>query len=176
MIRRLANIETSHLALMELAMASGAQWALILEDDAQVADPATFAGELVSFAERYGEESQPLYVNLSRSFELHALRIEHLMRHVGTWSDDGTVELLASSRPVTNTVCAVLYRGMFLGDLAGVMRSIPLHPVVPIDWKLNHALMELTARTRIRDADCWTASPAPVIQGSMAEFVHEGVH
>jgi len=44
---------------------------------------------------------------------------------------------------------------------------IPLSPVLPIDWKLNVALMNLVAAGKLGEGDCWQVDPAPFIQGSM---------
>jgi len=53
------------------------------------------------------------------------------------------VEAWVAQRPVTNTVCAVLYRRSFLAHILAKLEDIPTYPVVPIDWKLNRALMNM---------------------------------
>jgi hypothetical protein len=68
---------------------------------------------------------------------------------------------------VTNTVCAVLYRSTFLADLLPTLKDIPMEPIVPIDWKLNAALMQLVREGTIGDGDCFTLEPAPIRQSSM---------
>jgi hypothetical protein len=167
MVRRLVNIELSHLSLMRSAVDADAGWALIAEDDAACEDATALAGELMAFMADRSEEQQPKYVNVSRSFEEKRLRIDGLMSPVGAWSDDSNVQIVQSSRPVTNTVCAVLYRGTFLADLVAEMDGIPLSPVLPIDWKLNKALLSMFRGGRLQAGDCWQLSPAPIIQRSM---------
>ena len=75
--------------------------------------------------------------------------------------------LFSASKPVTNTVCAILYHREFLSLLLTKLDELPLEPVVPIDWKLNVALMELFQEGAIRPGSCWVIEPAPVLQRSM---------
>ncbi len=161
MVKRLVNIELSHLRIMGDAVESGARWALLIEDDASAADTEVFARELTQFIERADATGQPITMNLSESFTLRQLGLEHLLTPVPNqdpWS------VFSAKRPVTNTVCAVLYRGDFLARLLAVMRSIPVSPVVPIDFKVNEAMMRLSAE--MKPGDCWVASPAPLTQQS----------
>lgn len=168
MVRRLANIELAHMALLRAARDSGAKWALVLEDDA-VGSPRDTAEMLISVFTLAQNQSQPLYVNVSRSFSDKHLRIDSHMQLVENpyeYADDGP-RLYTTDKPVTNTVCAVLYRNLFLESLVKAMDEIPMDPVIPIDWKLNAALMNLWNKGLIASGDCWIAQPAPIIQASM---------
>jgi len=162
---RLANIEAAHLALLTSALESGCQWTLVLEDDAVAADVPALADALVSHLSAWDGSDRPEYVNMSESFSLNKLGIRHLMKHHGAW--DGASEVLSAERPVTNTVCAILYRSTFVSDLHRTLQEIPLEPIVPIDWKLNAALMRLVREGRIGTGDCFTLEPAPIRQSSM---------
>lgn len=164
MLRRLVNIELAHLNLMQAAEDCGSTWALIVEDDARIADPHGFAEALVSFIETHTSADQPLYVNVSQSFA-DPLGISQHLHRIGAW-DTATVEM-AADRALTNTVCAVLYRTTFLEALLTTLREIPVSPVLPIDWKLNEALLALTGRGTIGVGDCWFLTPGPIMQGSM---------
>lgn len=167
MARRLVNIEVAHLTLLRQARYSGAAWALILEDDAS-GDPAQVADDLVALLDRVEDLDQPKYVNVSRSFTEGRLKVQgHLTDIGGLPKESSPTRILQASRPVTNTVCAVLYRGVFLPELVDALDAVPLDPVVPIDWKLNTALMDLSATNRLLDGDCWLLRPAPITQGSM---------
>jgi hypothetical protein len=42
-----------------------------------------------------------------------------------------------------------------------------MQPIIPIDWKLNAALMQLVQEGSIGDGDCFTLEPAPIRQSSM---------
>jgi hypothetical protein len=166
MIRRLVNIELAHLALLHQAQASGADWVLIAEDDAQVEDVPAFAQQFVSFTHERSTEEQPAYVNISRSFPLTQLGIAQYLTEVGQWSPG--VALQSSELPLTNTVCAMLYRGSFIPTLTNALARIPVSPVLPIDWKLNAALLDLVEKQSLGSGDCWFLDPAPIMQGSMA--------
>jgi hypothetical protein len=172
MLRRLVNIELSHLDLMRHAVGVASDWALIVEDDAWTNDAPQLAQDLAQFMEARGNEPQPAFVNVSESFGHGQLGTREHLRSVGTWGASAGLasEVLSASRPVTNTVCAILYRGAFLKDLVGELDAIPVSPVLPIDWKLNRAILTLFHAGRLGDGDCWTVSPAPLLQRSMHGF------
>jgi hypothetical protein len=169
MVRRLVNIELAHMSLIRAAAASGCAWTLIVEDDASCDDIPALAVALEGFMDAYDAAPQPLYVNVSRSFDQDKLRIGALLTEQGVWgpSPQGAIEVLTAVKPVTNTVCAVLYRTSFLVDLLAVLETIPLSPVIPIDWKLNTALLHLHDQRLVGSGDCWLLEPAPIVQRSM---------
>lgn len=171
LVRRLVNIEISHLTLMREGLASGAKWVLIIEDDASTLDLEDCAQGLLGLMNLDSGFSgtSPAYVNVSQSFTNAELGIEHLLTPVAgtSWAGSSPRALLAASRPVTNTVCAILYRATFLRDLLAQMDSLPMTPVVPIDWKLNIALMNMFEAGSLRNGDCWNVTPGPMDQLSM---------
>ena len=167
MLRRLINIELSHIGLMRQAVDCDSDWALIVEDDAAADDTEAFATALAQFTEDHQDDRQPRYVNVSRSFSEEHLRIDAHLTPVGAWGTAGGIEVLSAERPVTNTVCAILYRTDFLRELLAVLDGIPVAPVLPIDWKLNEAILRMVAADTLGSGDCWFLSPAPVVQRSM---------
>jgi len=171
LVRRLVNIEISHLTLMRDGLASGADWVLVIEDDASTLNLEDCAQGLFGLMnlDSGTDGKAPAYVNVSQSFTNAELGIEHLLSRVtGTsWAGSSTRALLSSSRPVTNTVCAILYRATFLQDLVAEMEALPMTPVVPIDWKLNIALMNMFESGSLRNGDCWNVTPGPMDQLSM---------
>ncbi|MDO8733442.1 MAG: hypothetical protein Q7L55_12870 [Actinomycetota bacterium] len=166
-IMRLINIELSHFALIRAAVASGAEWTLIIEDDASSADLDDCANGLLGLMNQ--GPRQPAYVNVSQSFSASDLHISHLLSPVAGvhWQGSSARQLMASSKPVTNTVCAILYRTSFVKELLEVTDSLPIDPVIPIDWKINLALMFMFERDALVAGDCWTVMPAPIDQLSM---------
>ena len=165
-IRRLINIELSHFALMRASVAAGSAWTLIIEDDASSADVKDCAEGLQGLMSE--GPRQPSYVNVSQSFQAADLHISHLLSPAeATWHGHAVRAVLASSKPVTNTVCAILYRTSFVEALLAVTEAMPLDPVIPIDWKLNLALMQLFHEGTFTAGDCWTVTPAPIDQLSM---------
>ena len=169
MLRRLLNIEFAHLTLMRQAINVNSEWALIVEDDASTEDVEAFADQLIRFTAEHAQQDQPTYVNVSESFNHVQLKCIHLLTRIDTWplTTDSEGDVLSSRKPITNTVCAILYRTSFLLELVAEMDALPLSPVIPIDWKLNRALMNLFAKGTVAAGDCWLISPAPLVQRSM---------
>ena len=112
---------------------------------------------------------QPAYVNVSHSFSADELGIRHLLYPVPGvhWQGAANRTVMAARLPVTNTVCAIAYRGGFLEPLLAAFDQLPMEPIVPIDWKLNLALMALRDSDVLGDGDCWQVEPAPIVQMSM---------
>ena len=171
MLRRLVNIEMAHLHLMKEAIEFDTEWALIVEDDAQSSDVRAFADALSHFISTQGGVRQPRYVNVSRSFEANPLGIEPHLTPKGEW--DPATQILSADQPLTNTVCAILYRTDFLRQLLPVLESIPVSPVLPIDWKLNAALLDMHQSSSLGPGDCWFLDPGPLAQGSMHNFTRD---
>jgi GR25 family glycosyltransferase involved in LPS biosynthesis len=165
MIRRLINIELSHLKLLNNAYQSGSSWALILEDDALVENAPAFAADLHHFLQSQSPEENPAFLNLSESFDYSTLGLNSHLHPHGTWGSHS--EILSADRPMTNTVCAILYRDDFLKKLVPALSRIPISPVLPIDWKINAALLDLYSCGEIGADECWFISPGPILQGSM---------
>lgn len=166
LITRLLNIEASHRELMNKGIESGAPFVLILEDDAfatQLTDLATGLQGVM------GATNSPAFVNLSESFSVEQLGVGHLLTQSAEnqWQGSDTREVLVASRPVTNTVCAILYSREFLKKLVTEIQDLPMEPVLAIDWKLNVALMNLFESRAMDNHDCWWVEPAPIKQMSM---------
>jgi hypothetical protein len=162
MLIRLANIELAHLSLLKSAAKAEADWVLILEDDAWVESQSEFASEIATFI---ASDPDTSYVNLSESFSSRRLGIEGESSEIGSWGVSS--KILETAKPVTNTVCAILYQGVFVKKLLLEFESIPMRPVIPIDWKLNQAIMNLYSKGFLEAKACWVVDPAPIVQGSM---------
>jgi hypothetical protein len=169
LVERLLNIEMAHFALLRSGLAIGADWVLILEDDASSVDVVDCAAGLAWLMSSRADERQPAYVNISQSFALDELGIAQLLTVApgASWAGDAPRRILSSARPATNTVCAILYRGSFVRDLLAVTDALPMEPVVPIDWKLNLALIQMFSSGALGAGDCWFVDPAPIDQLSM---------
>jgi hypothetical protein len=167
MVKRLVNIELAHVHLMQRAIDSGSQWALIIEDDAHgnVHDVAETLRALISHGATSG---QPAFVNMSRSFTQRRLGVGEGLTELTISGPSGSdFGFLLSPKPVTNTVCAVLYRTSFLSGLVRHLTSMPIDPVIPIDWKINSVLMNMYQAHEVGDGDSWLCVDAPIVQGSM---------
>jgi hypothetical protein len=166
-IQRLLNIEASHLDLYRNAILSGCEWTIILEDDAFAPDVQDLTTGLVGI---FSNDRDVKFVNLSASYSLDALGIAHLLSPVDRqkWSGSVPRQILESSRPATNTVCAIAFKTQFLEQLVVTMDLQPQHPIIPIDWKLNDALVRMWNLGQIGPNQCWFVEPAPIIQLSMS--------
>jgi len=165
-LRRLLNIEYSHVDLYRSAVASGATWAIILEDDASTAHLQDLAKGLIGIFEC---SSPPKMINISASYSLAEIGVEHLLvlNQDLPWVGSLTRNILESARPATNTVCAIAFRTDFLTRVLEDFDTQPSEPVIPIDWKLNASLMRLWGELAIGPNECWFVEPAPIVQLSM---------
>ena len=165
MVTRLINIELSHLDLFDAGLASGAPWVLVLEDDAMSENVDDCVAGLVGLMD---DSPAPGFINLSHSFSLEELGIAHLLQPAGvTWQGSIERQILTAQRPVTNTVCAVMYHSEFLRRMVQAMRQLPFYPVVPIDWRINQALMAMVEAGTAGVNTAWFVEPGPIDQMSM---------
>jgi hypothetical protein len=166
LVSRLLNIEASHFDLMKRGLESESDYVLILEDDAFSSQLADLANGISGLMKASGT---PAFVNLSESFSVSELGVGHLLTvRAGTsWQGDERRVVYLTSRPITNTVCAILYSRKFLAKVIQEMEALPLEPVLSIDWKLNVALMNLYEADGLGDLECWWVEPAPIKQKSM---------
>jgi len=166
MVERLLNIEMAHVALWAQGLSSGAPWILILEDDASADDLVDLSIGLVELLN--GSPDGVQFINVSESFDVSKLGINHLLSATDIdWAGSVTRRVVSASRPVTNTVCAIVYRASFVAELLREFSSMPMRPVVPIDWKLNKALMSMNASGALGADSCWWVVPGPIDQLSM---------
>ena len=165
-LRRLLNIEFSHVDLYRRAVESRATWAIILEDDAVGSDVSDLVSGLLALAE---SGTNIKMINLSESFTLDQVGVRHLLGPIEglSWSGTAVRAVLGSRKPATNTVCAIAFRTDFLAEVLADFDSQPIFPVVPIDWKLNASLMRLYESGAIGVNECLFIEPAPIIQLSM---------
>ena len=162
---RLLNIEMAHLSLMALALESGTEFTLILEDDAHCEDAVSLADDLERMLTR---PITPYLINLSQSFSFHEMRLNGIVRatpHV--WANGGRE--FCTDRPVTNTVCAIAYRTDLLGRIIHRWNVGELVPVIPVDWRLNQQLMALYSEGQLPAGECTIVQPGPIIQRSLHE-------
>ena len=165
-VTRLINIELAHAALLSAGLASRAPWILIVEDDAATCDVADCAEGVLGLMASVPDSVA--FVNVSESFPLAELGIDHLLTpSAQPWAGQVPRSVLTAERPVTNTVCAILYRATFAAELLAEFDRMPMTPVVPIDWKLNAALMHMHADGRLGPDSCLLVSPGPIDQLSM---------
>jgi hypothetical protein len=163
-LARLANIDLSHLRVLKEGIASGADWVLIIEDDAQFADPVGTAGVLGSALEFLGHPARSIFINLSESIDTVELRVDGIVSAGNpVLALTNGSELLEISPAISNTVCANIYSLNFASEFARAIEVQGIFPSVPIDWRLNQLIME----ARITPVECYWVKPGPFLQGSM---------
>ena len=163
-LARLANIDLSHLRALKEGVASGADWVVIIEDDAQFADPVKTAGVLGTVLEYLGRPTGSIFVNLSESIDTVELKVDGIVTSGNSLLAlaDGS-ELLEISPAISNTVCANMYSLNFASEFARAIEVQGILPSVPIDWRLNQLIME----TRVTPVECYWVKPGIFLQGSM---------
>lgn len=161
--RRLLNIELAHLELMSFSIETGSDFTMIIEDDAGCSEVESLACDLDNLMAR---SPAPYMAHVSTSFSPEELGIEGLVDSVEQqWSNGG--KELRLKRPVTNTVCATVYRQDFLVALHNLWRAEPLLPVIPVDWRLNALLMRMHANGLLPEGYSSLVHPSPIIQRSL---------
>lgn len=161
--RRLLNIELAHLELMSASLSTGADFTLIIEDDADCSDVGGLARDL---HELLTQSCTPFMSQVSTSFSPAELGVESLVDSAErTWSNGGKEFRL--KRPVTNTVCATVYRRDFLVNLRERWCADSLVPVIPVDWRLNALLMQMHAEGLSPEGYSSLVYPSPIIQRSL---------
>ena len=163
-LARLANIDLSHLRLLKEGVASGADWVLIIEDDARFGDIATTAGILRTIIELLEGHSSRVFINLSESIDTTELKVDGIVSggdSVLTLANES--ELLGISPAISNTVCANMYSQHFAREFASAIEVQGILPSIPIDWRLNQLIME----TKATPVECFWIKPGLFLQGSM---------
>lgn len=162
---RLLNIDLSHLRCLDEGVASGRPWVLVLEDDARLPASGDAARPLAGLLDALVDRPVVL-ASLSQSIDLDRLGVAHLLTPDPSIALPGTT-VLTAARPVTNTVCATLYRADFAAEVAAAIRGRGLLPVAPIDWRLNEVILTMVADGRLDGRSCVWTDPGLFVQGSM---------
>jgi hypothetical protein len=162
-LNRLMNIDLSHLRILREGEIAGADWILILEDDAlapSVEEAASAVFTTVSTLDPLARS----FVNLSESFSTGSLGVQGIVENsklVGVVNTNS--ELVEMPRPITNTVCANLYSSTFAGLFRQSIEANGLLPSLPIDWRLNKLIVEQPQQS----IHCYWIQPGIFWQGSM---------
>lgn len=157
-LTRLINIDLSHLRVWQAAHDWRADTALVLEDDARLAEPdsQTTLADLLTALPTEG----PVLSVLSRSISTTELKVRNVLDRSEPL-DPHQPELRLLPVPVTNTVCANTYSQELISGLLASITPESLTPVHPIDWRLNRYLLDNPKVT------CLWSEPAPFVQMSM---------
>ena len=163
-LERLANIDLSHLRILDEGIASGADWILVIEDDASYRDVHGIAEKIQKIYSHLSDGGREVFLNLSESIGTEELRVDQLLANSSAeLTLSGGTKLLKISPPVSNTVCANMYSRSFAITFAEAIRSQGVLPSIPIDWRLNQLILSQDPSF----IDCFWLVPGAFIQGSM---------
>jgi hypothetical protein len=152
---------------MNLSLKSNKRYVLILEDDFLIEDIEAIIKILKFATSAEVSKSNVQLVNLSKSFSYLELGFQNF---VGSSIKDVsypnyTIDIL--KYPVTNTVCATLYKTDFLIKLTSELESQKQISIIPIDHKINIALNKLLKKGLIEKECYGSSNPSLFIQGSL---------
>ena len=163
-LERLANIDLSHLRVLEEGVKSNSDWILIIEDDGKVENIEVVADKINTLVTNLDHVELDTFVNLSESIEISELRADHMFsnsKEVFTLEDgEKVIQFLL---PISNTVCANMYSRGFAARFANAIKAQGTMPSIPIDWRLNHLLMDSSGSSI---QGLWV-TPGIFLQGSM---------
>ena len=164
---RQSNISASHLTSMKQSLESGESFVLILEDDFLINDMEAIMIMLKFATSVEVSKSKLQLINLSKSFSYQELGFQNFVE--SSIKDvnypNYTIDIL--KYPVTNTVCATLYKSDFLKKLVCELESLKMVSLIPIDHKVNIALTKLIKKGLIDKESYGSSNPSLFIQGSL---------
>jgi len=164
---RQSNISASHLTLMKKSLESGKSYVLILEDDFLIQD-LQLMDEMLKFATSYEISNSKLQlINLSKSFSYLELGFQNLVKNSFKSNKLQNYSIDVLKYPVTNTVCATLYKSDFLKKLVWELENLNQISIIPIDHKINIALNKLIKKGSIDKESYGSSNPSLFIQGSL---------
>ena len=167
MLLRQSNISAGHLQLMQNAVWRGDKYLLILEDDFHLSNLTSLKSQLNFVLEVLENNPHLKLINLSESFTNEELGHYGFVQNNFTSPNHSELIVSCLPHPVTNTVCATIYRTDFLILLTRELRLMDEISLIPIDHKINIALMKLIKRGSL-NVDCYaTLVPGLFIQGSL---------
>lgn len=167
MLLRQSNISAGHVQLMQNAVWRGDKYLLILEDDFHLSNLTSLKSQLNFVLEVLENNPHLMLINLSESFTNEELGHYGFVQNNFTSPNHSELIVSCLPHPVTNTVCATIYRTDFLILLTRELRLMDEISLIPIDHKINIALMKLIKRGSL-NVDCYaTLVPGLFIQGSL---------
>ena len=163
-LKRLANIDLSHLRVLKEGMASKADWILVVEDDGKVGKVQLVAEKISALIKALDDDEVDIFVNLSESIDHSELGAQEILARAkeSLFLSDGA-KVVHVTPPISNTVCANLYSRRFAIRFAEAIESQGILPSIPIDWRLNRVIMDSVGN----DIKSFWVIPGIFIQGSM---------
>ena len=164
---RQSNISASHLNSMKQSLESGESFVLILEDDFLFTDMEAIIKMLKFATSVEVSKSKLQLINLSKSFSYQELGFQNFVESSIKAVNYPNYMIDILKYPVTNTVCATLYKSDFLKKLVCELETLKMVSLIPIDHKVNIALNKLIKKGLIDKKSYGSSNPSLFIQGSL---------
>jgi len=166
-ILRQSNISSGHLALMCSPLNNNKKYSIILEDDFYIEDFSKLISILEFVVSTMEINENLMVVNLSKSFTFQEMGIKNFTNKSIHFLADSDYKLDILNYPITNTVCATIYRVDFLKILVDELSLLTPKSLIPIDHKINIALSNLIKK-KVVSSDCYgSLEPGIFVQGSL---------
>ncbi len=166
-VARQKNISTNHIAMMKKLSNSNSGYSLIIEDDFLISDQSDFKDEFNSMLNIINAEENIKILNLSKSFTEKQLGIDKNKLKLIKLGSNSQNKLIQYNYPVTNTVCAILYKKEVISDLIRELEKLDKYNFIPIDHKLNISLRALMKMNKLNSLCYASVVPGLLLQGSL---------
>lgn len=147
-INRQNNISESHIMALRIALKNKKKWIIIVEDDILVTQEYLLK-EMINKLLKEMTKNNLSAANISLSFNEDQLGTKKLRKKMTTIIKSEKINLAHYEFINVNTVCATIYSIDIVEDLIKGLEKMRNLPLVPIDYKINDALIELAMTGKI---------------------------
>ena len=174
---RILNINAGYIELLNNFLTSKKEFALIFEDDALFIPSSELVKEIFKLiTHAHHLEYKSFFIDVSDSFSFQDLGVNHLVEYSASGGDAeifmGSI-IRKTSKPFSNTTCAVIYNREMASYLLQGANELSLSKgkrITPMDWSLNLVLLNLAKeKTSVQS---FHLDPGIFPQGSLQNISH----
>lgn len=165
--QRQANISNNHIDILSNLNTIENRWIINLEDDIKINKDLDIRKNIFQLIKKMNEYADIKIINLSNSFSDYELGIEGIKIKKIDIDNENTKFINIYAYPVSNTVCATLYRTDVLSKLIKELKNMEKYVFIPIDHKLNISLHKMLKKGEIKETAYASLDPGMFIQGSI---------
>ena len=166
---RQANISNNHISILSDFNKQNIEWIIVLEDDIMMSNSIEIKESIKEIINSVQEIIDTKIVNLSKSFSDYDLGIENIKIKKIDINEERTRTINLYTHPISNTVCATLYKADILTKIVQELKSMEKYFFIPIDHKLNIAMYEMLKNKEVKKTLYASIEPGVFIQGSLHE-------